>query len=788
VVNDKLVLLTIISSLTILSINSINLTATTSSPTTAVPVAPAATLPAACLGLNKAADRQGSAVDAIMEKHRRNLTGSRLIKHLELRMRKEYAVQTNALLQDIIKKFKILAKRQVELKWTLLTGLGKNAHAQNPIYQDTTPLGADLVGLFRVDQNVLWANLDRANQIERTDLQGNNLKFILGLPIRAVKFDFFATRENREIAQRIIAKHQSKLKGKEGGKRSVLDSPLEKELTMELLVLDKLLDNYLADYSRRLADCCNRPGTRGQEEDLATFVQHQQQIVEEFEKGLTDHFPIEFIRWKSKEAVEKYQSDIKSLKARNSNLVPQVIENRLGVMLKSSGVRVGFDPDIATTVITPFKGDFSNPRLPTFVMKHGIGANISHGLSFADLLSSLTGMFNPLAVDLPNSGMGPPIRDISTLTSYLYRLSLWAQTRQKPKQFEGTIPVIGMGRSAGSTYLQFLDFYYPQNAYALRVMSSFSNPLTVRLQLANVLESERQGVYTSLNHDILRFFESITDQFIHDMRSADPVKRKIFQLRQTSSLFVLGEADEDAGPSVFGDQLRYSMEFAPLSVTYQFPDPLKGTKFADPQAMGFLSYKAMLEAKHNLYSQRKNISAKEAAQFFPGLPMELWPKIRNQFHEIMAVTYGMMDLQIALRPAFVELLAKYNLRTDADSQQIATSIRDNIQRIDNLIAYRKWLVNSKNSDGPEISFFDWVAKQTKLTSTDIDQMDSSQFFQAQEMIRVRYIGLPGGKVSLEKTAQTTSPQDYQKQDLTARFARVRQFLAVEQERIVGQLQ
>lgn len=706
------------------------------------------------------------AATAIAEKIAANsarVTESHLLKYLGSKILNEGLHSANQQMQRIGSQYTTLVKRQIELKWKLLSGLTKWTDIENPVTREKDAQSQD--SFYRVNE----AAIDSLRQAhpDLAHLQGVSTKGM----------DFYADPVNKETAEQLLQAYAAGQRRDQ--KYNRLAQPFEQPTTLEQLVIEERI----ADLTRlhvqeikALAASFDNP-----QFDIKVAEQEIARIVDRFAKALENQFHLDYLNLKRPKDLTGYQQARKKILSQGIFPKAQVQNGQMVMRLPQMSLSMEMDPAIGSPLILAKAGKYPNRQLPMLVMHHGAGTEQSNGSSFTGVIPPIAKSFNPVVYDLPNAGLGLSLQGSRPISDYLNQVANHLnglQTQQRLKSLpevdgQPFAPLLAMGRSAGATYMPLLDFYFPNNPYAVKVMSSFSNPLTIKEQLKNLQHEKELGIISHIDQNALDAFELSVSQFMTDIRSASALARRKFELRQLSSIFVLGEADEDGGPNVLKDQIRYSTEFSPLAHNYFLYDPLVDTKYADPQTNGYLGWNTMLEAKHHLYNPRPNVSLNEARQFFPDLPMILWPKPRNQFLEIQALTYGMMDFMISMRAEYQKVWRSYQKREDADSVEISNTLADIIKQIDQVASYRQWLLGPAVA-GKDVLFLDWFAQQHNIDPEQVRSMNHKAFFQTQNEKREAYIAR--NQTYQADDFQVGSAEDYQKSDLTARFARLQTFL------------
>ncbi len=444
--------------------------------------------------------------------------------------------------------------------------------------------------------------------------------------------------------------------------------------------------------------------------------------------------------------IEQWQREAEE---RGSHLIPSVTngEGALGLVLPQYQAAVGFDRLLGTLVVESSKGRYSKPKGPLVILNHGIGTERSNALSWltvlAKLLSYISG--NPVAPDDVRSGLGLRFEDprFEALAGYS-ALQVERLLEQMISEVgEGMIAVEGqryapiwqVGRSFGSTRGLFHDYEDPYNRVDVRLLTSFSNPLTLKEQIEFVHRQAELGITNDIDMDILRFMTVASDRFMAALDDQTPqaiLARQLFALAQMNSVYLISRSDEDGGDAVLQEHKRFVTEYSPFSHTLFLADPLLGTSFADPQWPGYLSWFNLLESKHFILNPNKDPNPGVGESLFPGLPMELLPKPENQLKQATTLSYAMMDWQIEMEDVF----RRAALHTKVEQPQISAMFEHLADKARRLRLYRGEYL----PEGVE-TFFDAMAFSFGIKPDDLARAVSERqsFQQTRNQIRKEFI-------------------------------------------------
>ncbi|MBI3542208.1 MAG: hypothetical protein HY075_02895 [Deltaproteobacteria bacterium] len=351
--------------------------------------------------------------------------------------------------------------------------------------------------------------------------------------------------------------------------------------------------------------------------DWDSVVNATSPIVAEFAAQLARDFPIERAQAKkSKSAVEASAVAAEKLPAPvtaqlNPAGVPELVVGEIGV-------RAYYDVELGTVVLESTKGLMPNPDGPVMVVDHGDGTIKSNASSWKYVLAKFVdSSWNPIAMNLPKAGVGMDITGFYKTTAYLDHRYRVVRARTTPKDGSAAMPIVLMGRSMGSAkgYAHALLYDGPANVVDAYVLSSFSNPYTMDLQITNVEKQVALGNIKGVVPEMLEGAKVLSQEMLaaaEKLKTDDPAAFKDFGDNQ---FYLQGNADEDGGPSVLVDLKQFTDNFAPRAHTYVFENAL--LKYEIPNFAKIDP--AQWEGTHNLFSNLQNLTPESLKRSVDGM-------------------------------------------------------------------------------------------------------------------------------------------------------------------------
>jgi len=369
------------------------------------------------------------------------------------------------------------------------------------------------------------------------------------------------------------------------------------------------------------------------------------------------------------------------------------------------------------------------------------------------------------------------------------------------------VPNISLGRSAGST-AQLMHIYHfdPKSPVGVYISTAFSNPATIETQLQQTMHRVSLNPDYRVDLDALEAIKKLYTEFVTELSEMEDYQAVAFDLGQLMMLHLLGESDHDGGPNVIDDHLEFFEPYA-FSNTYVVRDPLKDTKFASDQYHGntdaesFINRQKLMEGGHFLLTIQGNASANQVLQMFPGLPMELWPRLENQNVEMQAATYAFMDMLITLLPELAAKIDQLQGSGDPIAQHKLQLLIDYRQKIEDLKDYRTQAIAAEELDSMGVEKrekfmnsmgFEGTAKlenveigflESYMASSKLDfyrgwrNSDCNEFYNAQALVSTEYVaaGEPREGFEHSRAGEQLNPKDYSFRDLQCRVFRVKEF-------------
>ncbi len=330
-------------------------------------------------------------------------------------------------------------------------------------------------------------------------------------------------------------------------------------------------------------------------------------ILDRLKRILTSNFPIDRALQQgtkaSLQAQQLLEAPIPSTPTAqvNANGVPEII-------VKEVGVRAYYDAELGTVVIESSKGMLPNPQGLLFVVNHGAGTTRSNASSWKYILKKFFDTaLNAIAMNLPMAGIGMDMGGLKETLAYEdFRLQTIRQ-RAPPTVNEPAQPLVELNRSASGTKGYAHALFYdnegqgPVDAY---ILSSFSNPMTLKLQTENVFKQVALGLYRGVIPEALKNAELISDELMEELnrlQASNPDALKDFG---DNLLFQQGNDDADGGPTVLEDLDYFVTRYAPRAHVYRFENPLLKYNIPHFEKLAQDSW----EGTHFLYTNQSNMT------------------------------------------------------------------------------------------------------------------------------------------------------------------------------------
>ena len=208
--------------------------------------------------------------------------------------------------------------------------------------------------------------------------------------------------------------------------------------------------------------------------------------------------------------------------------------------------------------------------------------------------------------------------------------------------------------------MDMLALAYPsKDPYDVRLAFSFSNPLTIAQQIRMVLLQVEQKMLRAIDPTSLSYFRDVAEHYMQAFKESSAEERRAFAIASLGTIESVGQSDYDGGASVWRDHVIYREKFNKTSVVHWVHDSLAGTKFVDVELNeNYNKLSGFFEGTHFLIGNQKNFTEVDAKANFPGLPMEMIPRIESQTLEMAALPYAGMDHLIGFREVFRKAIEK----------------------------------------------------------------------------------------------------------------------------------
>jgi hypothetical protein len=466
-------------------------------------------------------------------------------------------------------------------------------------------------------------------------------------------------------------------------------------------------------------------------------------------------------------------------------------DGRAVLSMKSLKLEITWVPELGTAVIHPQGSMIQNSEMPTIVALHGAGTSQSSARSWQSLIHAMGNIFgtkaasaNVVAPDGLHSGTGP--RNVKEADVGLWAANGLHVARYFQKSQESILqpsqvrpPLIGIGRSAGATTMDFLTALFSSVVpYDVRLAFSFSNPLSIQLQIQLVLKQVEDGIYRALDYIAVTFFRDVALHFLDWRKQVTEEKMRAFAIDSIATVEALGASDRDGGPTVISDHMAYRQLMKKTSPFYVVEDSVAGTKFTETSDPLFGERYAYSEGSHFLMSSRNNIPNAEAQRLYSDLPMELIPRVESQTLEVAALTFAAMDLLVSLIPNFRSALES------EESQLVKNSLRKELSKAERLELYlaRLRLTNGE----PAKSYMDWFSEKSGAHLGEVDPSQLREHRRFKLQLLQDYIA--GGQTGNNLPSSGLTRGEYDYRDLMARFQRVQDTFVEARQRILERFQ
>lgn len=369
-------------------------------------------------------------------------------------------------------------------------------------------------------------------------------------------------------------------------------------------------------------------------------------------------------------------------------------------------VRAYYDTKLATMVLEQAGGLMAQKDGVILVADHGDGSNISNAASWKYPIPKFADSnFNAIATDLPKAGVGLDLGGLHKTVAYLdYRYRV-VRERTLPKENGQTVlPLVMLGRSMGSTkgYAHNLLYDGPHNPVDAYVLSSFSNPHTIELQIKNVYKQVEAG-QVHVVPEMLDNALNVSKELLGELARLKQQNPEALKDLGDNMLFLQGNADEDGGATVVQDLLGFTKENAPLGHVYVFENPLLKYDIPNRDRID----PSRWEATHTLFSNLPNVKPEQVKDLYPGVPAHDLPALQDQYFEAVGVMYGFFDYMADSTSARPEMVKS----------------RKTFQ------AYRQKLTGGR-------PFLEWYAEKNKITAADVVAAEPGRASRAARLKRV----------------------------------------------------
>lgn len=512
----------------------------------------------------------------------------------------------------------------------------------------------------------VWATAARENiRLNYDELKKNKTPLSLdadGLPMTDI------VQANRNTALDVIAITQEKFK--QGKIKTDKIAPIELEQQTAQLAIDQLKKKYLQKIKEKTDAVITQTELQLQQSanqfqpDWNEIIRETTPLVDLMKSELATRFPIT----RSQSTKFGQQATI----VQKSSLPPVTLTqlNVSGtpeILLPEVGIRAYYDIELGTLVLESIRGLMANPEGLILVADHGDGTVKSNASSWKYLVPKFTeSLLNPVAMNLPQSGLGMDLMGLEDTTAYLdYRFRILRQ-RIQPDPQKTMAPLVLLGRSMGGTkgFAHALLYRDPENVVDAYVLTSFSNPNTMHLQMQNIQRQFDAGTISGIVPQSIEAAKIFSDDLLEKLNSIRSSNPHAFDDFGDHLFFQQGNADEDGGPSVIEDLQAFVHDYAPKAHVYLFenalyryniphlekvsPDKWEGTHilFSNQSNYSRESLKKTIDSmrsnQSSLSQDDKDIlEALEA--IYTRVPQEDFPALQDQFIEATASMYGFFD-------------------------------------------------------------------------------------------------------------------------------------------------
>jgi hypothetical protein len=239
----------------------------------------------------------------------------------------------------------------------------------------------------------------------------------------------------------------------------------------------------------------------------------------------------------------------------------------LTLQIPTSKIWAQYNLNLATTVLTSEQAVADkNPAYPILLNIHGAGTTRSTGQSFKALNPIYNSFgFSPYAIDMPVAGLGPAFSGTGETISFLKKVS---QEIRSNYTRDSSKFLIYNGRSSGAYQILIDNLMDPHQRNAdIYVGVSLSNPETIGVQLTNVQNQLRAGLFSGAIQEPLEICTQFAERSLQILAAAKKANPNVFQVSGVRVLLKQGTGDADGGPNALPDLQNFIKGTGELSVT-----------------------------------------------------------------------------------------------------------------------------------------------------------------------------------------------------------------------------